>query len=203
MSSIVVSRSGDFCVIVQQLLGRADDRSREPRPVQYVKNLGQNSRIRDVRAVPRQQIVYVMVSNHRDMKGVDARRSRQNCLPEYFFGDFQDRLLDRQDRDVGQCLEATLSQSRITISRFIEHVLLIVSSGVGKTHLAIALGLAASGQGRKVRFFRVTELITLLMDAKEEKQLLRLRKQIKQLDLIVLDELGLRSDREGRGRAPL
>ena len=64
-----------------------------------------------------------MVSNHRDMKSVDARRSRQNCFSEYFFGDFEDRLLDRQDRDVGQCLEATLSQSRITISRFIEHVL--------------------------------------------------------------------------------
>ena len=71
-----------------------------------------------------------------------------------------------------------------------ENVLLIGSSGVGKTHLAIALGLAACGQGRKVRFFRVTELITLLMEAKEEKQLLRFRKQIKQLDLIVLDELG-------------
>jgi hypothetical protein len=41
-----------------------------------------------------------------------------------------------------------------------------------------------------VRFFRVTEPITLPMDAKEEKQLLRFRKQIKQLDLVVLDELG-------------
>jgi len=71
-----------------------------------------------------------------------------------------------------------------------ENVLLIGSSGVGKTHLAIALALAACGQGRKVRFFRVTELITLLMEAKEEKQLLRFRKQIKQLNLIVLDELG-------------
>ena len=144
-----------------------------------------------------------VVSNHRDMKRVDTRRSRQNRFPEYFFSDFQDFLLDRKDRDARQRLEAALSKAGITISRFIEHVLLIVSSGVGKTHLAIALGLAASGQGRKVRFFRVTELITLLMDAKEEKQLLRLRKQIKQLDLIVLDELGLRSDREGRGRAPL
>ena len=62
-------------------------------------------------------------------------------------------------------------------------MLLIGSSGVGKTHLAIALGLAACGQGRKVRFFRVTERITLLMESKEEKQLLRFRKQIKQLDL--------------------
>ncbi|MEI6504549.1 MAG: ATP-binding protein [Planctomycetota bacterium] len=106
------------------------------------------------------------------MKRVDARRSRQNRFPEYFFGDFQDFLLDRKDRDARQRLEAALSKAGITISRFIEHVPLIVSSGVGKTHLAIALGLAASGQGRKVRFFRVTELITLLMEAKEEKQLL-------------------------------
>lgn len=71
-----------------------------------------------------------------------------------------------------------------------ENVLLIGSSGVGKTHLAIALGLAACAQGRKVRFFRVTELITLLLEAREEKQLTRLRKQLAQLDLLILDELG-------------
>lgn len=71
-----------------------------------------------------------------------------------------------------------------------ENVLLIGASGVGKTHLAIALGLAACAQGRRVRFFRVTELITLLMEAREEKQLTRLRKQLKQLDLLILDELG-------------
>jgi len=35
--------------------------------------------------------------------------------------------------------------------------------------------MAACAQGRKVRFFRVTELITLLLEAKEERQLLRLR----------------------------
>jgi DNA replication protein DnaC len=71
-----------------------------------------------------------------------------------------------------------------------ENVLLIGSSGVGKTHLAIALGLAACAQGRKVRFFRVTELITLLLEAREEKQLTRLRRQLAQLDLLILDELG-------------
>jgi DNA replication protein DnaC len=41
-----------------------------------------------------------------------------------------------------------------------------------------------------VRFFRVTALITPLMKAREEKQLLQFRKQIKQLDLLSLDELG-------------
>ena len=52
------------------------------------------------------------------------------------------------------------------------------------------MGMAACKQGRKVRFFRVTELITLLMEAKEERPLLRLRLQLAKLDLLILDELG-------------
>jgi DNA replication protein DnaC len=50
--------------------------------------------------------------------------------------------------------------------------------------------MAACAQGRKVRFFRVTELITLLVEAKEERQLLGLRQQLGKLDLLILDELG-------------
>ena len=50
--------------------------------------------------------------------------------------------------------------------------------------------MAACSQGRKVRFFRVTELVTLLMEAKEERQMMRLRQLLAKLDLLVLDELG-------------
>lgn len=71
-----------------------------------------------------------------------------------------------------------------------ENLLLVGPSGTGKSHLATALGMAACAQGRKVRFFRVTELITLLLEAKEERQLLRLRQQLAKLDLLILDELG-------------
>ena len=71
-----------------------------------------------------------------------------------------------------------------------ENILLVGPSGTGKSHLAISLGRAACAQGRKVRFFRVTELVTLLWEAKEERQLLRLRSQLAKLDLLVLDELG-------------
>lgn len=71
-----------------------------------------------------------------------------------------------------------------------ENILLVGPSGTGKSHLATALGMAACAQGRKVRFFRVTELITLLLEAKEERQLLRLRQQLAKLDLLILDELG-------------
>ncbi len=71
-----------------------------------------------------------------------------------------------------------------------ENVLLVGPSGTGKSHLATALGMAACAQGKRVRFFRVTELITQLLEAKEERQLLRYRQALNKLDLLVLDELG-------------
>jgi DNA replication protein DnaC len=71
-----------------------------------------------------------------------------------------------------------------------ENVILIGASGSGKSHLATALAVEACGRGKRVRFFRVTELATLLLEAREERQLTRLRSQLGKLDLLVLDELG-------------
>jgi hypothetical protein len=41
-----------------------------------------------------------------------------------------------------------------------------------------------------VRFYRVTELITQLLEAREERQLGRMKSQLAKLDLLILDELG-------------
>lgn len=71
-----------------------------------------------------------------------------------------------------------------------ENLLLLGNPGTGKTHLATALAVEACGRGKRVRFHRVTELITQLMEAREERELGRLRKQLCRLDLLVLDELG-------------
>jgi DNA replication protein DnaC len=64
-----------------------------------------------------------------------------------------------------------------------ENVLLMGNSGTGKTHLACAMAFAACAQGRKVRFYTATALVTELMECREERHLQRLQ-------LLVIDELG-------------
>ena len=71
-----------------------------------------------------------------------------------------------------------------------ENVLLVGNSGTGKTHLATALAFAACAQGRRVRFWTVTGLVTHLLEAREERQLERALKHLQRHELVVLDELG-------------
>jgi DNA replication protein DnaC len=71
-----------------------------------------------------------------------------------------------------------------------ESVILLGGPGTGKTHVAIGLAAAACQRGKKVRFFRVTELMTQLLEAREERGLGRLRSQLARLELLVLDEFG-------------
>ena len=70
------------------------------------------------------------------------------------------------------------------------NVLLVGNPGTGKTHLATALGMEACARGKKVRFWKVTELVTSLMEAREDRHLIHLRSQLSRLDLLILDELG-------------
>ena len=62
--------------------------------------------------------------------------------------------------------------------------------GVGKTHLAIALGREACRRGYKVKFFTAAGLVNTYIEARQERHILRLEKSIRQCDLIIVDELG-------------
>ena len=71
-----------------------------------------------------------------------------------------------------------------------ENLLLVGNTGTGKTHLASALGVEACGRGKRVRFQKVIELVTQMIEAREQRQLARLKTQLAKLDLLILDELG-------------
>jgi len=71
-----------------------------------------------------------------------------------------------------------------------ENLCLIGNQGTGKTHLAIALGLAACRQGRKVRFFTAASLVTRLEEAQKQYQLDKFLTQLDKADLLICDELG-------------
>lgn len=67
---------------------------------------------------------------------------------------------------------------------------LVGASGTGKTHLAIALGMAACRAGRRVRFFTAAALANRLEEAQSQYSLERVLKQLDKLDLLICDELG-------------
>jgi DNA replication protein DnaC len=71
-----------------------------------------------------------------------------------------------------------------------ENLLMIGNPGTGKSHLATALAAQACAKGYRVRFFRTTELVTALIEARDERSFMRLKAQLTRLDLLVLDELG-------------
>ena len=71
-----------------------------------------------------------------------------------------------------------------------ENVIALGPSGTGKTHVALGLGLAACQRGLAVRFTTAAAIVHELMEARDERQLLRLQKQMVNQKLLIIDELG-------------
>lgn len=71
-----------------------------------------------------------------------------------------------------------------------ENVLALGNSGTGKTHIALALGLAACQRGLRVRFTTAAALVHELLEARDEKRLLRFQKHLLRQELLIVDELG-------------
>lgn len=81
-----------------------------------------------------------------------------------------------------------LARSEFIVRR--ENALLLGNSGTGKTHIALALGLAACQKGYRVRFTTAAAMVHELIEARDEKRLLRHQKQMAAYELLIVDELG-------------
>jgi len=71
-----------------------------------------------------------------------------------------------------------------------DSLLMVGNPGLGKTHVAIGLGLAACRQGHRVRFYNAAGLVNELTQAQDEHELPKFLATALKHKLIVLDELG-------------
>jgi DNA replication protein DnaC len=71
-----------------------------------------------------------------------------------------------------------------------ENVIALGNSGTGKTHVALGMGLAACQRGLSVGFTTAAGIVHELIEARDEKRLLRLQRQLASYKLLIIDELG-------------
>ena len=71
-----------------------------------------------------------------------------------------------------------------------ENLILYGNVGAGKTHLAIATGIAACNAGYRTRFWRTATLVNALIEAKRRGELSYFMRQFEKLDLLICDEWG-------------
>lgn len=69
------------------------------------------------------------------------------------------------------------------------NVILIGDSGTGKTHLGIALGIAACMNSHRVRFTTTAALLNELLEARDDRILSKIINRYATADLLILDEL--------------
>lgn len=71
-----------------------------------------------------------------------------------------------------------------------KNLIALGNSGMGKTHLAIALGFSLCAQDYSIGYKNMATLAHELMEARDEKQFLKYQKKLQKYDLLILDELG-------------
>lgn len=71
-----------------------------------------------------------------------------------------------------------------------DNVLLIGPSGVGKSHIAAALGLHLIEQGVRVKWLQATALLQLLQQAKQDLDLMGVMSKLDKYRVLIIDDIG-------------
>jgi DNA replication protein DnaC len=101
--------------------------------------------------------------------------------------------------DINYSVDRTIDKKtiqKLSSCSFIEQKLNIVISGKtgsGKTYIACAFGNAACRHGYTVKYFRVPELLLEIQDAKNENRYAKFMTGLRNIKLLVLDDIGLKS----------
>jgi DNA replication protein DnaC len=129
------------------------------------------------------EVLTVEIASRRDsavkQRIRDARFPEMKTLDQFDFG-------AAENVDAAQIAELARCS---WISRA-ENVLLAGPIGTGKTHLAIALGIEAARARKHVAFMRAADLVRVLVEARDNRELGRTQRRLDRVDLLILDEVG-------------
>ena len=90
--------------------------------------------------------------------------------------------------NLNKMLVLELSRCEYILRR--DNIIALGNSGTGKTHIGLSLGLAACQKGFSVAFTTAAGLVHQLMEARDERRLLKLQRDLAAVKLLIIDELG-------------
>lgn len=115
----------------------------------------------------------------------------------------KNRLLKQANFDVMKTFEnysfdsiempSTIDVENLKAAKFVEakeNLILYGGVGTGKTHLAMAIGVSACNNSKRVKFYRTAELVNELIEAKKSGELNKYMKKLEKIDLLICDEWG-------------
>jgi DNA replication protein DnaC len=122
-----------------------------------------------------------------------ARRIRKAKFPiKHYLEDFEKDKYEPRIRNKFKELES------MDFIEKKENIILMGTSGCGKTHYATALGIKACQTGNSVLFSSIPNLVLELKEAMSLNQVTLYKKKFEKYDLVILDELGYVSfDKDG------
>jgi len=153
------------------------------------------------------------IADNYEHMAMDATKTKIS-YQEYLYKLLQQQIVDRVDRSVNAKIKkagfpyiATLEMFDFTFQPTIDekllrelatlnflndakNILLVGAPGVGKTHLAIALGLEATKQRRRVKFITAEELTNELIAARQSNTLATYLEASSRIELLIIDEIG-------------
>ena len=118
-----------------------------------------------------------------------AERRRARRVSEAKFPRLK-RMQDFSFDDAPHIPAATISElARGAYIDNADNIILVGDSGTGKSHLAIALGIEACMQSRRVRFITAAGLVNELLEARDDRALSKVVARYARVELVILDEL--------------